>query len=144
MLAMVFLSWGTIMQRARIVLADDHPGVAEELRYLLDEAFDVVAVVGHGQALVTAATRLSPDAVVTDISMPGMDGMEAARQLLCARPDLGVIFVSVHDDPALARKALDIGRGYVRKASAGEELVDAIRVVLEGRVFVSASLGVTP
>lgn len=128
------------MRRARIVLAEDHAGVAEELRYLLDDAFDVVAVVGHGQALVTAATRLSPDAVVTDIAMPGMDGIEAARELLRARPGLGVVFVTVHDDPALARKALEIGRGYVLKASAGEELIEAVERVLDGATFLSRAL----
>lgn len=128
------------MQRARIVLADDHAGVAEELRFLLDDAFEVVAVVSHGQALVTAATRLAPDAVVTDISMPGMDGIDAARELLRARPGLGVVFVSVHDDPALANRALQVGGGYVLKASAGEELIQAIQCVLDGTTFISAGL----
>jgi DNA-binding NarL/FixJ family response regulator len=129
------------MKRATIILADDHPHVAEQIRHLLDDAFEVVAVVGHGEALVKAAARLRPDVVVTDISMPGMDGMQAARAMLDRRPGLCVVFVTVHDDPALARKAMAIGRGYVLKASAGEELVDAVNVVLGGGRFVSAALG---
>jgi DNA-binding NarL/FixJ family response regulator len=129
------------MSRPTIVLAEDHPNVAEQLRRLLATAFDVVAVVGHGEALVKAALKLKPDVVVTDISMPGMDGFRAAQELAQQMPSLGIVFVTVHDDHALARKALAIGRGYVLKTSAGEELVDAVEAALESRLFVSASLG---
>ena len=129
------------MNRPTIVLAEDHPNVAEQLRKLLSATFDVVAVVGHGEALVKSALKLKPDVVVTDISMPGMDGLRAAQQLLQQMPSLAIVFVTVHDDPALARKALAIGRGYVLKTSAGEELVDAVYAVLDSRRFVSASLG---
>jgi DNA-binding NarL/FixJ family response regulator len=79
--------------------------------------------------------------VVTDISMPGMDGMQAARELIGEQPDLPLVFITVHDDPLLARAALAIGRGYVLKASAGEELVDAVKAVLDHRYFVSSVLG---
>jgi DNA-binding NarL/FixJ family response regulator len=129
------------MNRPTIVLAEDHPNVAEQLRKLLGASFDVVAVVGHGEALVKTALRLKPDVVVTDISMPGMDGIRAAQELVQQMPSLGIVFVTVHDDPALARKALAIGRGYVLKTSAGEELVDAVFAVLDSRRFVSASFG---
>jgi len=129
------------MNRPTIVLAEDHPHVAEQLQKLLSTAFDVVAVVGHGEALVKTALRLKPDIVVTDISMPGMDGIRAAQELVQQMPSLGIVFVTVHDDPALARKALAIGRGYVLKTSAGEELVDAVFAALDSRRFVSASLG---
>jgi DNA-binding NarL/FixJ family response regulator len=129
------------MNRPTVVLAEDHPNVAEQLRKLLGSAFDVAAVVGHGEALVKTALKLKPDVVVTDISMPGMDGLRAALELKQQMPSLGIVFVTVHDDPALARKALAIGRGYVLKTSAGEELVDAVFAVLDSRRFVSASLG---
>ncbi|WP_158543435.1 response regulator [Dyella solisilvae] len=129
------------MTRATIVLAEDHPPVAEQIRDLLGEEFDVLAVVGHGEALVKAARRLRPDAVVTDISMPGMDGMQAARELKSEQPGLPLVFITVHDDPLLARAALSIGEGYVLKASAGEELVDALKAVLDHRYFVSPALG---
>ena len=129
------------MNRPTIILAEDHPHVAEQLRRLLGSAFDVVAVVGHGEALVKAALRLKPDIVVTDISMPGMDGIKAAQEILLHQPSVGVVFVTVHDDRALARKALAVGLGYVLKTSAGEELVDAVNAALDSRPFVSASLG---
>ena len=129
------------MNRPTIVLAEDHPNVAEQLRRLLATAFNVVAVVGHGEALVKTALKLKPDLVVTDISMPGMDGLRAAQELVQQMPSLGIVFVTVHDDPSLARKALAIGRGYVLKTSAGEELVDAVFAALDSRRFVSASLG---
>jgi DNA-binding NarL/FixJ family response regulator len=90
---------------------------------------------------VKTALRVKPDIVVTDISMPGMDGMKAAQEILLHQPSLGVVFVTVHDDRALARKALTIGLGYVLKASAGDELVDAVKAALDSRRFVSASLG---
>jgi DNA-binding NarL/FixJ family response regulator len=129
------------MNRPTIILAEDHPNVAEQLRKLLSSAFEVVAVVGHGEALVKTALKMKPDAVVTDISMPGMDGLRAAQELVQQMPSLGIVFVTVHDDPALARKALAIGRGYVLKTSAGDELVDAVFAVLDSRQYVSASLG---
>jgi DNA-binding NarL/FixJ family response regulator len=129
------------MNRPTIILAEDHPNVAEQLRRLLGSNFDVIAVVGHGEALVKAALRFKPDIVVTDISMPGLDGIKAAQEILLHQPSVGIVFVTVHDDPALARKALAVGLGYVLKQSAGEELVDAVNAALDSRPFVSASLG---
>jgi len=129
------------MNRPTIVLAEDHAHIAQQLNRLLSDSFDVVAVVGHGEALIKAAARLRPDIVVLDISMPGMDGLAAAKELHRSQPSVGIVFVTVHDDPALARKALGVGLGYVLKASAGEELVDAVNAALCARVFASAALG---
>jgi DNA-binding NarL/FixJ family response regulator len=128
-------------RRASLVLAEDHLPIAEQLGELLSEEFDVLAVVAHGEALVKAVRRLQPDVVVTDISMPGMDGMQAARELLADRPGLPIIFITVHDDATLARAALSLGKGYVLKASAGEELVEALNQVLKGGHFLSPALG---
>ena len=132
---------GRLVNRATIILADDHPHVATQLRYLLGEVFEVVAVVDDGNALVKAVARLKPDMVVTDISMPGMDGIQAAREMRHRQPSLRIVFITVHDDVALARIAMEVGQGYVLKASAGEELVEAVSAVLNGGRFVSASLG---
>lgn len=129
------------MNRATIILADDHPHIAIQLHYLLSDAFEVVAVVGDGQALFNAAARLHPDMVVTDISMPSMDGIQAVREMLTRQPMLRIVFVTVHDDVALARIAMEVGQSYVVKASAGDELVEAVNAVLNGGRFVSASLG---
>jgi DNA-binding NarL/FixJ family response regulator len=73
--------------------------------------------------------------------MPGMDGIQAAREICNRQPLLRVVFITVHDDVALARIAMDVGQGYVLKASAGDELVEAVNVVLNGGRFVSAALG---
>jgi DNA-binding NarL/FixJ family response regulator len=129
------------MTRATLVLAEDHTTIAEQLRELLGEAFDVLAVVNHGEALIKAVRRLRPNVVVTDISMPGMDGIQAARAILTDWPDVPVVFITVHDDPVLARSALSVGKGYVLKAAAGEELIDAVRHVLNGGYFLSSALG---
>ena len=129
------------MNRPTIILAEDHADVADQLRQLLSEPFDVIAVVSHGEALLKAAARLKPDIVVLDISMPGMDGLSAAQELRNSQPSIGLVFVTVHDDRALARKALGVGLGYVLKASAGEELVDAVNAALTARAFASAALG---
>jgi len=129
------------MERAALILAEDHPGVAETLCALLRPVFDVVAVVGHGEALVKTALRLKPDVVVTDIVMPGMDGIRAAEELHRHQPSLGIVFITVHDDKPLAVKALKVGLGYVLKSTAGEDLIPAVNAALASRRFVSASLG---
>ncbi|MET0936583.1 MAG: response regulator transcription factor [Luteibacter sp.] len=126
--------------RPTVVLAEDHPNVAKAIEGLLREEFDVIGVVGNGIALVSLVEILRPDAVVTDIGMPGMDGIEAARRLARSHPHMPVVFVSCHDDLGIARMALEIGCGYVVKASAGEDLLDAVHAVLRGDSYVSCSL----
>lgn len=130
-----------IHKRASLVLAEDHAPVAAQLRDLLAEKFDVLAVVTHGEALISHARRLQPDVVVADIGMPRMSGLQAARQLLADRPHLPVVFVTMYDDVELARAALALGRAYVLKASAGDELVDALDRVLQGGYFLSPAVG---
>lgn len=129
------------MKRNTIVLADDHPLVIEQLRELLSTEFDVVAAVRDGRELIAAAQLLKPDVVVTDISMPDMDGMLAAKRITLELPDIRIVFVTMHDNAALAKAALNIGHGYVLKSSAGEELIDAVQAVLEHRRFLSRKLG---
>lgn len=115
--------------------------VAMQLRELLSEAFEVAAVVRDGHDLISAATRLKPDLVVTDISMPGIDGIQAAREMRERQPSLRIVFITVHNDVALARMAMEVGHGYVLKASAGDELVEAVDTVLKGGRFISSSMG---
>jgi DNA-binding NarL/FixJ family response regulator len=126
--------------RPSVVLADDHPGTALEIERLLREDFEVVGVVGNGVALVSIVEILQPDAVVTDIAMPGIDGLEAARRLAVSCPGLPVVFVSCHDAAGIARRALSIGSGYVVKASAGEDLLDAVHAALRCDAYVSCSV----
>jgi DNA-binding NarL/FixJ family response regulator len=120
-------------KRARVLLADDHPAVAKELCALLQPEFDVIATVGDGNALLAAAEALSPDVIVTDIAMPGLDGIAAASEILSRNPAARIVFVTVHDDVEMVKKGLAIGvLGYVLKLTAGEDLVPAINAALRG------------
>ena len=124
-----------------MVLADDHAATRGQLCQLLAPSFDVVAVVSDGRELVDAATRLSPDAIIADISMPSLDGIDAAREILAAAPDMRIVLVTVHDERILVDRALAAGvMGYVLKDAAGEELVGAVTDVLGGRRHVSRVL----
>jgi DNA-binding NarL/FixJ family response regulator len=128
------------MRRARILIAEDHTIVMEGLTGLLKVDFDVVGAVSDGRMLVDAAKRLRPDVVVTDISMPGMNGLEACRQLRAEGLEAKVIFLTMHGGQ-LATEALQAGAsGFLLKHSAGEELVTAIREVLQGHVYLTPAV----
>lgn len=126
--------------RPRLLLADDHRLFGEGLGNLLADEFDIVGVVGDGLALVEAALRLRPDLIVSDISMPGLSGLDALERLRADMPEVRVVFVTMHDDVAYARRALDAGAaGYVLKQSASTELMQALHAALDGRRFVTPS-----
>jgi DNA-binding NarL/FixJ family response regulator len=123
-----------------VVLAEDHPAMAIELHELLSADYDVVEVVHDGAALIEAAERTWPDAIVCDIAMPLVTGLAAAASIRASRPDTHVVFVTVQDSRAVIRKAIDGGaRGYVLKSDAGRELVAAVRAALAGGLYLSAS-----
>jgi DNA-binding NarL/FixJ family response regulator len=129
------------MTRARVLLADDHRIVTEGLRSLLAPEFDLVDVVEDGQALVEAARILRPDVIVADIGMPRLNGFEALAQLRQDNPQVRVIFLTMHQEPAYARRALEAGAaGFVLKHSAPAELVRAIRAALEGKTYLAPTL----
>ena len=114
--------------------------MAIELRELLIADYDVVESVRDGAALVEAALRVLPDAIVCDIAMPRVSGLAAAASILATRPEARIVFVTVQDSRAVLRKALDLGvRGYVLKSDAGKELVTAVRTAIEGGFYLSAS-----
>src|SRR5215813_1748341 len=126
------------MPRPRIVLAEDHAEVAEQLRSLLAVEFEVVAVVADGQALLRAVKADHPDVVVTDIVMSGLDGIAATAKLRADHPDLPVVIVTIHDDPELVERGHAAGAlGYVTKHRAGQELLPAVRAALRGERYVS-------
>ncbi len=128
-------------RRVRLVLADDHTIVAEGLRSLLEHEFELLALVGDGRALVEAAERLQPDVVVTDISMPLLNGLDAARQLRRARNPARIVFLTMHADVQLAAEAFRAGAsGYVLKQAAGEELMSAVHQVMKGGLYVTPSI----
>jgi DNA-binding NarL/FixJ family response regulator len=125
--------------RIRVVLAEDHPEMALQLRALLASEYDV-RVVSDGRALMAAVDLEMPDIIISDIKMPGLDGLTAALNIRAKHPEVPFIFVSVQDDPAIIRKALAEGaHGYVIKSDAGDELVGAVEAVLGGGHYLSSS-----
>src|SRR5689334_21284075 len=120
--------------RPRLVLADDHAGTRTLLRAVLTPDFNVVADATDGVALVRLAGELVPDVVVTDIAMPGLDGIEAVCLIHERQPDIRIVLVSVHGDSTLIERGFAAGAsGYVLKRMAGEDLVTAVHAVLDGR-----------
>ena len=131
------------MYRPRVLLAEDHAETAVRLRKLLGVDFDVVASVEDGRALVDASERLSPDAIVADIDMPGVDGIEATTLIRRNDPNARIVLVTVHGESMLVEAGLAAGAlGYVLKDTAGDELVPAVHAALAGRQYVSPELGV--
>ena len=124
--------------RARVILADDHAMVAEGLGRLISEVADLVGQVADGRQLVDSARRLKPDIIISDVSMPVMSGLDALRQLKAEGSQARFIFLTVHTEAQLAAEAMRAGAsGYLLKAAAGEELFEAIRAAMAGRVFLS-------
>ena len=130
------------MRRTTVLLADDHAIVTEGLgRLLREQDFDVVGSVGDGHLLIEAARRLRPDVIVTDLSMPGLSGLDVLARLKTEGIDSKVIVLTMHHDADLATAALRGGAsGYLLKESAGEELLAAIGQVLQGRVYLAPAL----
>lgn len=129
------------MRRSRVLIADDHCSVRKGLVRLLEDRFEVVGAVLNGHLLIEAATRLRPDVIVTDISMPGLNGLEALERLKEEASEVKVIILTVHADPALAVEAIRSGAsGFVLKLSAADELEFAITEVLEGRTYLSPAV----
>jgi DNA-binding NarL/FixJ family response regulator len=131
----------TQTHRPTVLLADDHRMVAEGLRNLLSAEFHLVGVVEDGVALVEAARSLKPEVIVADITMPRLNGIDALVRLRQDNPKVRVVFLTMHQDPAYASRALEAGAsGYVLKHSAPAELSAAIWAALQGKTFVTPTL----
>jgi DNA-binding NarL/FixJ family response regulator len=129
------------MAKIRVVLADDHHAVLSEVRQILAEEFDVVAAVEDGERAVDAILKLNPDALVIDISMPILNGLQAAKQLQTASCRAKIIFLSVYDGLEFVEAAFSAGAyGYVTKSTVSADLVPAIHEAMLGHTFVSAPL----
>jgi DNA-binding NarL/FixJ family response regulator len=129
-----------MIKRGRVLLADDHALILTGTRALLDAQYEVVGQFGDGQSLVAAALRLRPDLTILDISMPVMNGIDAARQIRKEWPDAKLLFVSMHSTPVYLREAMDAGAaGYVIKSAANEELRVAVEKILKGQVYISSA-----
>ena len=127
--------------RPRILIADDHTLIADLCKRLLETEFEVVGTVGDGRALVRAAATLKPDVIVVDITMPVLNGIDAACQVKQELRAVKVIFLTMNPDPEIAAEAFRRGgSGYLLKTCAASEMVAAVRAVLQGRSYMSATL----
>jgi DNA-binding NarL/FixJ family response regulator len=126
------------MARPKIVVADDHKLVLEALKKLLEPHYDIVGTATDGFSLLEAAPLLKPDVIVIDLMMPLMNGLEAGRQLTTMMPAVKVIYLTMNEDPEIARKAMQQrASGYLLKSSAASELFQAIQIALKGGSYVS-------
>jgi DNA-binding NarL/FixJ family response regulator len=122
----------------RILIADDLTQVLTAVTALLGELFEVVGTVSDGQAALDAIRELEPDLVILDMSMPGKNGLEVARELQSRSSTTKIVFLTVHEDADIVAACLSAGaRGYVVKALMDSDLIPAINDALAGRVFVS-------
>ncbi len=126
------------MGRIRVLIADDHEEILDDICGLLEPEFDVVGAVGDGHALISAASAFQPDVIVTDISMPRLNGIEAARLIIQKNPASKIILMTVHNDSAMVEQGLSAGAlGYVLKLTAEDELPQAIHSALKDKRFIS-------
>lgn len=124
----------------RVLLADDHALILAGIHSLLDGHYDVIEQVGDGRSLVEAALRLRPDLIILDISLPLLNGIDAARQIKKIWPEAKLVFLSMHSSPVYLREAIDAGgEGYILKTSAKDELRIAAQKILNGETYVSPS-----
>ena len=128
-------------RRPTILIADDHTIVAEGLVKLLSRRFDVIATVADGQALVEAAERFRPDIIIADLEMPSLSGLEALERLKKRGVASKFVILTMHKEASVAARAMRAGASaFLLKHSAGNELIDAIDEVLDGRTYLSPAV----
>ena len=126
---------------ARVLLADDQPAVLAQVARVLGNTYDIVGTAADGRGLLESAARLDPDVIVSDISMPGLDGFGAARSLKESGCRSRFVFVTVHEDPDFAREAMVLGAyGYVVKSRLASDLLSAVDEAVAGGKFVSPTV----
>jgi len=131
-----------VTAKLRVLLGDDHALILDGLRAALQQQYEIVGLAKDGRTLVEAAERLKPDLVILDISMPLLNGFEAAKQIKKNLPATKLIFLSQHLNPAYLKQALRLGAaGYVLKSGATEELQQAIGIVLRGKTYITPAFG---
>jgi DNA-binding NarL/FixJ family response regulator len=132
---------GIAVDKIRVVLADDHREVIAKIRGVLGDEFEVVEAAVNGAQAVSAVLALDPDVFVTDISMPILNGLQAARRIQNAKPGVKIIFLTIHEDRDFIAAAFSAGAtGYVTKRRLSTDLVLAMQEALKGHTFVSDSI----
>jgi two-component system response regulator NreC len=127
----------------RILLADDHTVMRRGLRLLLESQpeFSVVAEAADGRQAVQQAEATQPDVAVVDIAMPNLSGIEAAERIMSAFPNTAIVILSMHSDEGYVLRALKVGaKGYLLKDSAESDLIEAIKMVHQGKTFFSPEI----
>jgi DNA-binding NarL/FixJ family response regulator len=124
--------------KVRVLIADDHPAMLANIRLALNDEFEVVGEAENGLQVCQAALKLSPDIIVLDISMPVMDGLQAARKLQKTKTHARIVFLTVHEDPDFVTAAFSSGAScYVAKSRLSSDLKAAIRAAWCGGRFIS-------
>ena len=125
----------------RILLADDHTMLLDAFKRLLEPRCEVVGTACDGRALIDLAGSTRPDVIVLDISMPGLNGIDACAQIHQKMPGLRLVFLTVNEDPDIAAEAIRLGAsGYLLKSSATAELFTAIEQALAGKIYITPLL----
>jgi DNA-binding NarL/FixJ family response regulator len=136
----VWAAEGIAVDKIRVVLADDHREVLAKVRGILGDEFEIIEAAENGNQAVRAVLELDPDVFVTDISMPLLNGLQAARQIQNANSRVKIIFLTIHEDQDFIAAAFSAGAtGYVTKRRLSTDLVFAIQQALKGHTFVSNS-----
>ena len=129
------------MRRIRVLIADDHAILLDAFKRLLEPQYNVVGTVKDGQALLQAAESLAPDVIVADISMPLLNGLDAAERLKERMPNTKLVFLTVNEDPHIAAEAIRRGAAaYVLKKSASAELFEALGRVMHNLTYVTPAI----
>jgi DNA-binding NarL/FixJ family response regulator len=129
------------MRRLSLALVDDHHLVAAGLAAILSEEFEIRAVLQSAEGIVGELMRGRPDGLLLDVSLPGLSGIEAVRQIRRRKLPTRILMVSMHTDPAYASEALSAGAsGFVLKTAAVEDLIFAVRRILAGGIYVTPSI----
>jgi len=124
--------------KPRVLIADDHRMLAEAYARVLAEDYDVVGTVADGRELIQVAPGLAPDVILLDVSMPKLNGLDAARHLREMLPDVPLVIVTMHSDPQVAADARQAGvAGFVTKSAAASELRAALSAVLAGETYLT-------
>jgi DNA-binding NarL/FixJ family response regulator len=132
---------GIAVDKIRVVLADDHREVIAKIRIILGDEYEIVEAAENGNQAVTAVLALAPDIFVTDISMPLLNGLQAARSIQKANSQVKIIFLTIHEDRDFIAAAFSAGAtGYVTKRRLSTDLVFAMQEALKGHTFVSNSI----